>query len=162
MMNDRQGEDTAAVTGGKAYALSPQQVRGAKLQIFLAWGGETYGPATAEEVNNGLRTSWFEADALYWHEGLPEWKPIGEFSQSGAGNTPVQNWCDRKLETAPHAPELPGRGKRRRKSRKKDSRAGKAKPRASKTGLPGAAVIIGFAVLGVLLTVGIIILLMLV
>lgn len=161
-MNDRQGEDTAAVTGGTTGALSPKPVRGAKLQIFLAWGGETYGPATAEEITNGLRASWFAADALYWHEGLPEWKPIGEFSQSGPGNTPVQNWVDRKLENAPHAPELPGRDKRRRRSRKKDGRAGKTKPRASKAGLPGAAVIIGFAVLGVLLTVGIIMLLMLV
>lgn len=160
-MTDRD-DKTAARKGADLDAAPTRTVRGAKIPIFLSWGGETYGPATPEEITDGLRTAWFEADTLYWHEGLPEWKPIAEFSQSSASNTPVQNWVERKVATAPHAPELPGRGKRRRRSRSKDGRGGKTNPRTSKAGLPGAAVIVGFAVLGVLLTIGIIMLLMLV
>lgn len=131
-------------------------------KIFLCWGGEIYGPSSPEEIINGLRTSWFEVDAFYWHEGMPEWKPIAEFSASSARQTPIKNWTDQRIAVAPQAPELPSSEEKNASSRARGSRAGSSKKRTHRPGHPGAAVIIGFAFLGVLLTVGIIIILMLV
>jgi hypothetical protein len=128
-----------------------------KARIFLSWGGEIFGPATPEEVANGIRTSWFEQSALYWHEGLEEWKPVYEFAISG--DQPM-DWSNRKLAKAPSAPDLPAAS-----IREKRSAGGRRKPKKSqrqsrKLGRRGRVIFFGIALLAVLLTVAILLLLM--
>lgn len=124
--------------------------------VYLSWGGQIYGPSTREEVRAGIRTSWFEDGALYWHEGLEDWKPVAEFPVSSAEE-------EGKMRAAalPAAPALPsttggtnrgGRGRRARSS----------KPSSSRLGRRGRAMFLIFSLLAVLLTVGVLLLLMLI
>lgn len=120
-------------------------------QIYLSWGGEIYGPATGEEIAAGLRASWFEEGALFWHEGLEDWKPVTEFSFPA--RRPAQDsWPRVVASDVPSAPSLPRAGRA--------AKAGKPKPQP--LGGHGRAIVFGFVLLAVLLTVGIILALMLV
>lgn len=123
--------------------------------IFLTWGGEIYGPSSEEDVIAGVRTSSFDEEALYWHEGMKEWKPVYEFA-----TPPSKQWQrvnPRNLPTAPRLPEqVPGANSRRRRPR----RSRTSKPASQRIGNGGRAIFLGIVVLAVLLTVGILLLLM--
>jgi hypothetical protein len=132
--------------------------KGAK--IYLSWGGEVYGPASAEEVISGLRTSWFESGSLYWHEGLEHWNPLAEFPQAGPSSP--RSWQRVTAREMPSAPSLPVtqrktsiKGERRRRQRR-------SKKRPPGPGAAGRRMIFGFVLLAVLATVLILLLLMLV
>jgi len=142
-------------SGGFPPALAAS--KNAKACIFLSWGGEIYGPATPEEVANGIRTTWFEQEALYWHEGLTEWKPVYEFVIPG--NQPT-DWSNRKLTAAPSAPDLPATPKREKHSTKGRRRPQKANRQSRKLDLRGRAIFFAIALLAILLTIGILLLLM--
>lgn len=139
---------------------SSSGARGKPVSIFLSWGGEIYGPATEVEVVKGVQTSWFDKGALYWHEGLDDWRPVHEFKAETAWSS-KPDWNSRKVGFAPRAPRLPAEGKRaERGSRSQRER----KPRTSRQGIGrrGRAIFLGFAALAVALMVGILLLLMLI
>jgi len=129
--------------------------------IYLSWGGKVYGPSTRDEVMAGIRTAWFEHDALYWHEGLDQWKPVGEFPFSLEDTTKFAA-DSLRAGAVPAAPSLPAAAPEERRPRgnsrrSRGPRLGSQRPRGkSKT------IVFGFALLAVLLTVGILLLLMLV
>jgi hypothetical protein len=131
--------------------------RGSKARIFLSWAGETYGPATPEEVANGVRTSWFEESALYWYEGLNEWKPVYEFALPSESPPDL---ASRKLTAAPSAPDLPTSSRHRKPGSHGRRRPQQPKRHPRKLDRRGRTIVFGFAALAVVLTVGIILLLM--
>ena len=131
--------------------------KSSKACIFLSWAGEIYGPATPEEVANGIRTSWFEEDALYWHEGLDNWKPVYEFLPPDVQKT---DWTIRRADSPASAPKLPAASRQNPSSKHERRRPRKSKQHSRKLDRRGRAIFLGIAVLAVLLTVGILILLM--
>lgn len=104
----------------------------------------------------GIRASWFDESALYWHEGMSDWKPVYTFTsqdkQSGE-----ESWRNRRVAPPPNAPSLSGR--RSRKSDANRSKSSRPRPRDGRYNLLFVAT---FALLAVVLTVGILLLLMLV
>jgi len=131
--------------------------KGSRPCIFLSWAGGIYGPATPEEVANGIRTSWFEKDALYWHEGLEDWKPVYEFLLP-TGQT--ADWTTRTVDSPPSAPKLPAQSRQSKSGHHERRRPRKSKTRARKLDRRGRALFFGIALIAVLLTVGILLLLM--
>jgi len=126
-------------------------------KIYLSWGGEIYGPAATEEVLAGIRASWFENGALYWHEGLEEWKPLADFPQSAP---PTRgDWQRVAARDMPPAPLLPVTGNggtgRHRRRRQRGSRV-----RAAGVGRSSRVFVIAIAFFAVLLTALILLLLM--
>lgn len=138
----------------------PLQQRGTRSKIYLSWGDQIYGPSTRDEVLAGLRASWFEEGALYWHEGLDEWKPVTEFPLSA--QEPA--WTKKERPAAggnlPDAPALPASAKRVPPGKRPSP--GPAKTPARGLDGPGRVLVAGFILLAVLLTVGVILLLTLV
>jgi len=151
---------TSEKQSGRSKISLPTSVRDSKACIFLSWAGEIYGPATDEEVANGVRTSWFEQGALYWYEGLDEWKPVYEFVLPG-NEPPADNLGTRKVDAAPTAPDLPG-GSKDRIPRSRARRPRASRPDSRRLGGSGRTIVFGAALLAVLVTVGILLLLMLV
>jgi hypothetical protein len=127
--------------------------------IYVSWGGQVYGPTGAEEIIAGVRAASFETDAVYWHQGLPEWRPVAAFPEEFArGETSAP---------AAAASETPPATDRATKAPNTDRRRHRKPRTAKKTknqrfGSTGRAVILGFILLAVLLTVGILLLLMLI
>ena len=130
--------------------------------VYLSWGGEIYGPSSWEEVAAGVRTSWFEEGALYWHEGLDSWRPVSEFPPAAKPSS--ANDCFRRVlpDELPCAPSpatgtggknLAGSGSRRPRG---------SKPAPRRPGPQGRPVLVGFALLAIILVVGIILLMMMV
>ena len=102
-------------------------------EIFLSWGGAIYGPARADEVAAGVRTSWFEKETLFWFEGQTDWRPVDEFPglQEGGHHT----LAARRVGAAPdEAPPLPPRGSRRTSTRSSGARTRYAGRRSAKSG----------------------------
>lgn len=126
-------------------------------KIYLSWGGEIYGPASTEEVLAGIRACWFDSGALYWHEGLEHWKPLGEFPDSAPPSR--GNWQRVAARDMPSAPSLPvamdGGTERHRRRRQRSSRV-----RATGAGKSSWAFVIGIVFFAVLLTALILLLLM--
>jgi hypothetical protein len=88
-----------------ARAQKNSRTAGGETEIFLTWGGAVYGPARADEITAGVRTSWFEEDTLFWFEGQTEWRPVEEFPglQEGGHHT----LAGRRMGAAPDkAPPL--------------------------------------------------------
>lgn len=129
--------------------------------IYLSWGGKVYGPSSRDEVVAGIRTAWFEHDALYWHEGLDQWKPVGEFpfSTEDAKQIAAQSV---KAGVVPAAPSLPAAALEDRRLRGRSRRTRGSRPGSQRLGGKGRTIAFGFALLAVLLTVGILLLLTLV
>lgn len=50
------------------------------MQIYLARNNQQAGPYTVEQVNQMLATGQVLLDDLAWHEGMPEWKKLGELT----------------------------------------------------------------------------------
>ena len=141
--------------------MSLSRAASAKGAIYLSWGGKVYGPSSADEVVAGIRTAWFDRDALYWHEGLDEWKPVGEFPASfaDANKYPADG---RKSGSVPAAPSLPATAPDGKRQRGSSRRARTSRYGSRRLGKKGRSIVFGFALLAVLLTVGILLLLMLV
>ena len=70
--------------------------------VYLSWGGVVYGPATGSEVQEGISTSWFEGDAVFWYEGMEEWLPLMEFSAPKH-----RSWPAAEPSKATPCPDLP-------------------------------------------------------
>ena len=153
-----------------AHTQRTSRTAGAEPEIFLSWGGAIYGPARADEVTAGVRTSWFEKDTLFWFEGQTEWRPVDEFPglQEGGHHT----LAGRRIGTAPEeAPPLPPRGSRpttrssgtrtrhagRRSGKSGSSRRKGGRGRPSKL---GGLLVFGVFVLAIVLTVALLFLLM--
>lgn len=50
------------------------------MQIYLARNNQQAGPYTLVQVNQMLATGQVLLDDLVWHEGMPEWKKLGELT----------------------------------------------------------------------------------
>jgi hypothetical protein len=154
--------------------------RGGGREVYLSWGGAIYGPAGPEEVLAGVRTSWFEPDALFWLEGQDTWLPVADFpalvndgrgtvTAHPAGPIPEQ------------APPLPAAGttaavgttaspdatdsRQRRRGRGRDhGRKRNRKPRSprrtGRTSKTGRLIVLALVILAAAVTVGLIFLLM--
>ena len=133
----------------------------AKGAIYLSWGGKVYGPSSRDEVMAGIRTAWFEHDALYWHEGLDQWKPVGEFPLS-AEDAKKNAAHGVKAGAVPAAPSLPTTAPQDRRPRGNSRRSRGPRPGSQRLGGKSKTIVFGFALLAVLLTVGILLLLTLV
>ncbi len=51
------------------------------MQIYLARNNEQAGPYSLEQVNDMLANNQVILTDLVWHEGMKEWKPIGDLTQ---------------------------------------------------------------------------------
>lgn len=132
---------------------SSRRENGREVQVYLSWGGEIYGPATAEEIAAGIRAAWFEEGTSYWHDGLDEWRDLSFFPVTKESND-NKSWPPLAGPQPPFAPSLQATttslGQR------------KKPPVAKPTDLRSLGFIFGFAFLAVLATVSILMLLMLV
>ncbi|MEI6339754.1 MAG: hypothetical protein WCQ57_14415 [Verrucomicrobiota bacterium] len=122
--------------------------------IYLSWGGVVYGPTTSSELLAGVRASWFEDDALFWHDGMTHWSPVTEFSASESRDRPAIEQGIQTTQPAlpaatppPKPSALPGRDQI---------------PKVPSPSNYGVIVVAGFALLAAALTVGLIMLLMLI
>jgi len=156
MSNDVTGSDSS-----RDRSRNPSVSEKQGPQIYLSWGGEIYGPATEDEINNGLRTCWFEEGTLYWKDGLQEWRPISDFSAAVQQET-GKSWRSRRVEGMREAPALPRRDNLGRRRSNRSDRARSSKSRHRSLGHRGRAIVFGFAALAVALTVAILLLLMLI
>ena len=138
-------------------------------QIFLSWGGAIYGPARAEEVAAGVRTSWFDKDALFWFEGQTEWRPVNEFPQLQEGGH--HTLAGRRVGSAPEeAPPLPHAESRpmtssRTTTRRTGHRSGKRgssrrRGGRGRAGKMGRSLVFGIVLLAAAATVALLFLLM--
>lgn len=50
-------------------------------QYFVLINGEQQGPFTVDQLKGYLAIGQFQYTDLAWHEGLPDWKPLGEFPE---------------------------------------------------------------------------------
>ena len=51
------------------------------MQIYLARNNQQAGPYTVEQVNQMLASQQILLTDLAWHEGMVEWKALGELTQ---------------------------------------------------------------------------------
>jgi hypothetical protein len=138
------------------------RTRNGEPNVYVSWGEQVYGPAAVDDVLNGVRTSYFEEDALFWFEGREDWRPLAELSALfGDGS------ADLPREARHHPPPSEGikpawPGSRSRSSstgekrRRRSHRNRAAKP--TRTQIGGRLVVIGVVLLGVLLTAGLLLL----
>jgi len=132
--------------------------------IYVSSGGQVYGPAVARDVVAGLRTGYFDADALFRVAGGSEWRPVAEMAQHL--NLPRLDAELPHLELPPRIPlhvppteeirpKWPSarrpsssspRGERRRSGSK--GRSGKA----AKGKLAGRLIVVGAILLAILIT----------
>jgi GYF domain 2 len=138
------------------------RARNGEPNIYVSCGEQVYGPAAVDDVLSGVRTSYFEEDALFWFEGLEEWRPVAELSAL-FGDAPAD--LPREARHHPPPPEgikPPWPGSRSRSSssgqkrRRRSHRNRAAKPTRAQIG--GRLVVIGAVLLAVLLTAGLLLL----
>lgn len=48
------------------------------MQVWIGRNGERFGPYTDDEVQQWMRDGTFRPDELGWHEGVTDWRPLGE------------------------------------------------------------------------------------
>ena len=138
--------------------------RNGEPDVYVSWGGQIYGPSSLDEVIGGVRTSYFEEDALFWFEGREEWRPVAELSvlmmkTDDPEGLPVKA----RQHSAPSEgikPSWPGArkshssgGERRR--RRGHRNRGQKQTRAQ---LGGRLIVIGAVILAVILTAGLLLL----
>lgn len=58
------------------------------MQIYLARNNQQAGPYSLEEVNNMLAQQQVLLTDLAWHEGMLEWKPLGELTNGQLNYNP--------------------------------------------------------------------------
>jgi len=51
------------------------------MQIYLARNNQQAGPYTFEQLNQMLASQQVLLTDLAWHEGMTEWKALGELTQ---------------------------------------------------------------------------------
>lgn len=61
------------------------------MQIYLARNNEQAGPYSLEQVNQMLANGQVVLDDLAWHEGMPQWKRLGELTGDQLFYQPVIN-----------------------------------------------------------------------
>lgn len=146
---------------------SSNRRRSGEPDIYVSWGEQIYGPSAVDEVIKGVRTGYFEDDALFWFEGRSEWRPVEELPElfePSASDLPAQG-PPRTPPAEGIRPKWPGSrprsssaagGEKRRRSRK--GRSGKS----SRSTLGGRLVVIAAVLLAVLITAGLLLLISLV
>lgn len=130
--------------------------------VYISWGGQIYGPTGVDEVVKGVRTSYFEEDALFWFESRDEWRPVSELPALFEESTADLPTAARLHPTPSEGikPAWPGTRNRssssgeRRRRRSHRSRA--TKPTRAQVG--GRLIVIAAALLAVLLTAGLLVL----
>lgn len=149
---------------------SPRDAGGDR-EIFLTWGGAVYGPARAEEVTSGVRTSWFEKGTLFWCEGQTEWRPVEEFP--GLHEVGLHALAGRRVGAAPdEAPPVPSKRSRahshsskgrKRTTGRRSGKSGSSRGNGgrSRTGKLGRLYVFGGVLLAISLTLAMLFLLML-
>jgi hypothetical protein len=141
---------------------SAARKRNGEPDVYVSWGGQIYGPTAVEDVIKGVRTSYFEEDALFWFESRDEWRPVSELSalfEESSAELPTAA----RLHPAPSEgvkPAWPGARKRsssageRRRRRSHRNRASKA----TRAQIGGRLIVIAAVLLAVVLTAGILLL----
>jgi ferric-dicitrate binding protein FerR (iron transport regulator) len=51
------------------------------MQFFVLVNDEQQGPFTVDQIKGYLAMGQFQHTDLAWHEGLPDWRPLGEFPE---------------------------------------------------------------------------------
>jgi len=51
------------------------------MQIYLARDNQQAGPYTLEQLNQMLASQQVMLTDLAWHQGMPEWKALGELTK---------------------------------------------------------------------------------
>lgn len=125
----------------------PTRRRLGEPDIYLSWSGQVYGPAAVDDVITGIRTSWFEDDALFWFEGQTSWRPVAEFPDLATVITQKRN----SLSAVP-----PGAGAAKSDAPRRPLMPRPPKPQRDYRGL---GIVIMFVLLAIGLTVGILLLL---
>ena len=59
------------------------------MQIYLARNNQQAGPYTLEQLNQMLASQQVLLTDLVWHQGMPEWKALGELTQGKLAYEPV-------------------------------------------------------------------------
>ena len=59
------------------------------MQIYLARNNQQAGPYTLEQVNQMLASQQVLLTDLAWHEGMTEWKALGELTQGKLSYEPA-------------------------------------------------------------------------
>jgi len=150
--------------------LLPQSERGstrrpaAGPEVYVSWGGQIYGPAGVDDVLTGVRTAYFEEDALFWFEGRSEWRPVDELGDLFTEDAQVELPIAATRHAPPSEPIRPswpatrssegtsGRRRRRRAKPASSSRSSRA----------GRLIVLGAVLLAVLVTAGLLLLVSLV
>jgi len=150
--------------------LLPQAERGSSRrragepEVYVSWGGQIYGPAGVDDVLTGVRTAYFEEDALFWFEGQPEWRPVDELEDLFAEDEEVELPVAATLHAPPSEPIRPtwpaarssdGTSGRRRRRRARPARS-------SRSSRAGRLIVLGAVLLAVLVTAGLLLLISLV
>jgi len=139
--------------------------RNGEPEIYVSWGEQIYGPTDAAEVIKGVRTGYFEEDALFWFEGRGEWRPVEElpglFQQAETSLPPPGP--PRTPPAEGIRPNWPGKRSRSSSSSKGERRRrGGRSSKSSRSKLGGRLIVIGAIVLAVLITAGLLVLISLV
>jgi hypothetical protein len=130
--------------------------------VYVSWGGQVYGPTAVEDVINGVRTSYFEEDALFWFESRDGWRPVSElpalFEESSA-DLPTAA----RLHPAPSEgikPAWPGARKHTSASGERRRRRGHRNraTRPTRAQIGGRLIVIAAVLLAVVLTAGLLVL----
>jgi hypothetical protein len=137
--------------------------QGGEPEIYVSWGGQIYGPAAVGEVINGVRTGYFEDDALFWFEGRNEWRPVEEFPNLFEPSAPhLASPLPPGTPTAEGIrPAWPGTRSRSssssgRERRRRNRKGGPGKSSRSTWG--GRLIVIAAGLLAVLVTAGLLLL----
>lgn len=59
------------------------------MQIYLARNNQQAGPYSLEQINQMLASQQILLTDLVWHQGMPEWKALGELTQGKLAYEPV-------------------------------------------------------------------------
>lgn len=125
-------------------------------EIYVAWGGQVYGPAGVEDVLSGVRTAYFGEEAMFWFEGRDEWRPVEELREClRERNTRLPEAATRHAPPSePIRPRWPGTrnsdastGERRRRRKGGSSRS-------SRRRLAARLIVIGAVLLAIAITAG--------
>jgi hypothetical protein len=140
---------------------SAARKRSGEPDVYVSWGGQIYGPTAVEDVIKGVRTSYFEEDALFWFESRDEWRPVSELPalfEEPTADLPTAA----RLHPAPSEgikPAWPGARKRSSSSgerRRRSHRNRAAKPTPAQVG--GRLIVMAAVLLAVVLTAGLLVL----
>ena len=136
--------------------------------VYVSWGGQIYGPSAVDDVVSGLRTSYFEQDALFWFEGRDAWSPVGELRALFKDEAPIALPAATVLHTPPAEgirPQWPGRktastpGAPTERRRRRKSGRNNRTPRPGPNILIGRLIVLCAVLFAVLVTAGLLVLL---